>query len=407
MSVSLLLRGARQLITLHGFEEPRRGSALNDLGIIRDGAMLIEDGRITEVGPSRRIENLDRARRSFEIDATGRVVMPGFVDAHAQLVWATLPQDDGDTYADAQFHLLRSVSARRLESRARHFVNGMIRHGTTSLESNCGYGLDQRTELKLLRVQARLHRAPADVTSTYLNPPWVPDAREGAPAAYVAWLCSEMLPAIQRKSLARFVGVRCGEPVFDAEQRRRYVEAARSLGFQLKIDANGCSGSEAVRLAVELGARSVHRVAGAAAEAELLAASDTLAVLLPASTFRCGAAGGSLGRRLIDAGAAVALGSDFLPGSNSTYSMQTVVALACAHLGMSAAEAICAATYNAACAIGAAGVAGSLEVGKPADFVVLNAADYREIPCHFGVNLVQRTVKRGATIYQEGSVALR
>lgn len=403
MSGCVLVRGAKQLLTLHGAEEPRRGESLRDLGIIRDGAILIEDGRIVEVGPTRRIENLERSRGSQEIDATGRVVMPGFVDCHTQLVWPAPVANDPHSH----FNMLRSASGKRLESRARHFVDGMVRHGTTSLESNCGYGLDQRTELKVLRVQAKLNRMPADVSSTYLNPPSIPEARESAPAAYLAWLCSEMLPAIQRKSLARFVGLRCGEPVFNAEQRRMYLEAARGLGFHLKIHAGACTGSEAVRFAVETGARSVDRVSGTAADAALLAGSETMAVLLPGAAFRCGAPVGTAARQLIDAGAAVALGSDFTPGSSATYSMQTIVALACAHLGMTPAEAICAATYNAACAIGSAHAAGSLEVGKPADFVLLNAADYREIPCHFGVNLVHRTVKRGVSIYQEGRVALR
>jgi imidazolonepropionase len=404
MSGSILVRGARQLVSLHGAAEPRRGDSLKDLGIIRDGALLIEDGKITEVGPSRRIENLALSRRSEEIDATGRIVMPGFVDCHTQLVSAA---PGPDTDSDAHFHMLRNTSATRLEWRARQFVDGMIRHGTTSLVSNCGYGLDQRTELKVLRVQAKLNRAPADVESAYLNPPSVAEARESAPAAYMTWLCSEMLPAIRRKSLARCVGLRCGEPVFDAAQCRQYLDAARGLGFPLKICHGGRDGNEAVRLAVETGARSVDQMGGAAvADVELLAGSDTIAVLLPGSAFHCGAWSGA-GRQLIDAGAAVALGTDFTPGSRTTYSMQTVVALACAHLGMTPAEAICAATYNAAWAMGSAQVAGSLETGKPADFVLLNVSDHREIPCHFGVNLVHRTVKRGVTIYQEGRVALR
>ena len=405
MSGCLLVRGARQLLTLHGASGPRRGDALQDLGIIRDGALLIEDGRILEVGPSRRVENLDRARGAREIDAAGRIVMPGFVDCHTQLVWPMPFPTREAAPSDAHWNLLRNSSGKRLESRARQFIDGMVRHGTTSLDSHCGYGLDQRTELKVLRVQARLNRTPADVASSYVNPPEITDARESAPPQYLSWLCSEMLPAIQRKALARFVALRWDESVFTPEQRRRYLGAARSLGFHLKIHGRGCSNSEALRLAVETGAHSVdQRGACANGDSRLLASSGTIAVLLPSCTFACSRRNALAGREMIDAGAAVALASGFSPGAHGTFSMQTVVALACAHLGMTAAEAISAATYNAASAIGSADVAGSLEVGKLADFLILNVTDYRDLGSHFGVNLVHRTVKRGVTVYQEGRV---
>jgi imidazolonepropionase len=402
MSGTLLVRGARQLITLRGSAEPRRGAALNELGIIRDGALLIEDGRIVEVGLSRRVENLALARRPQEIDATGRVVMPGFVDSHAHLVGG-VPLLGGPAPTVGE---LRNTSAKRLESRARQFVNAMVRHGSTSLEAKSGYGLDARSEVKILRAQAMLHRAPLDIASTFLTPQWMPATYPGDPAGYLSWLCSELLPAIRRRAFARFAGLRCGETVFNMEQQRRYLETARGLGFRLKIHAGESGAHDAVSLALEVGAASVDRLRDAGpADADLLAHSNTMAVLLPGATFhggRCAPA-----RPLIDAGAAVALGSNFNPGASSTCSMPAIVALACAHLGMTPAEAICAATFNAACAIGSGQVAGSLEAGKPADLIVLNASDYREIPGRFGVNLVNRTMKRGVTIYLEGKVAGR
>ena len=418
MSGTLLVRGARQLITLRGPAEPRRGAALKELSIIRDGALLIEDGRIVEVGLSRRVENLALVRRSQEIDATGHVVMPGFVDCHTHLVWgvpslddyeARIAADQEPAHAPAPTILaLRNASAKRLESRARQFVNAMVRHGTTTLEAESGYGLDERGELKILRVQARLHRAPLDIASTFLTPRSIPAAHASDPAGYISWMCSELLPAICRRSFARFAGLRCGEQVFNMEQSRRYLEAARALGFQLKIHAGQHPASDAVRLAVEVGAASVDHLRDAGpADVDLLARSNTMAVLLPGAAFRHSNERCAPARQLIDGGAAVALGTNFNPGASSTYSMPTIVALACAHLGMTPAEAICAATFNAACAIGSGQVAGSLEVGKPADLIVLNASDYREIPYHFGANLVNRTVKRGVTIYQEGKVAAR
>ena len=419
MSGTLLVRGARQLITLRGPAEPRRGAALKELSIIRDGALLIEDGRIVEVGLSRRVENLALVRRSQEIDATGHVVMPGFVDCHTHLVWGVPWLDDYEARiataapepAQAPtptIQELRNASTKRLESRARQLVNAMIRHGTTTLNAISGHGLDVRDELKILRVQSRLHRAPLDIVSTFLAPRSIPAAHAGDPAGYLSWMCSELLPAICRRTFARFAGVRCGDQVFNMEQSRRYLETARDLGMQLKIHAGQHSAGDALRLAVEVGAASVDHLRDAGpADLDLLARSNTMAVLLPGAAFCHADEPCAPARQLIDGGAAVALGTNFNPGASSTCSMPTIVALACAHLGMSPAEAICAATFNAACAIGSGQMAGSLEVGKPADLIVLNASDYREIPYYFGVNLVSRTVKRGVTIYQEGKVAAR
>ena len=419
MSGTLLVRGARQLITLRGSAEPRRGAALKELGIIRDGALLIEDGRIVEVGLSRRVENLALVRRSQELDATGHVVMPGFVDCHAHLVRGVAWMDDGEAGiagtgdepsrgTDSTLQGLRNASAKRLEARTRQLVNAMARHGTTTLEAKSGHGLDARGELKILRVQAKLNGAPLDIASTLLTPRSLSAEHAGDPAGYLAWMCAELLPAIRRRALARFAGLRCGEGGFNMEQSRLYLETARGLGFQLKIHASRCPAADAVRLAVEARAASVEHLHDAGpADVELLARSNIMAVLLPGDAFDHGNGRCAPARQLIDGGAAVALGSNFNPGGRSTYSMAAIVALACAHLDMSPAEALCAAPFNAAWAIGSGAVAGSLEVGKPADLIVLNASDYREIPYRFGVNLVNRTVKHGVTIYQEGKVAGR
>jgi imidazolonepropionase len=282
----------------------------------------------------------------------------------------------------------------------------MIRHGTTTLEAKSGYGLDARSELKILRVHARLDRAPLDIVSTFLAARGATAAHAGDPASYLSgylsWVRAELLPAIRRKSLARFAGLAGGEGAFGEELCRGYLETARGLGFQLKIHAGQTAAGDAVRLAVEAGAVSVDGLRDASPiDVDLLARSNTMAVLLP------GDAGCAPARQLIDGGAAVALGTDFDPGASSTCSMQAIIALACAQLGMRPAEAICAATFNAACAIGSGQAAGSLEAGKSADLIVLNARDYREIPYRFGVNLVARTVKRGVTVYQEGKVAGR
>ena len=391
MSGTILVRGARQLLTLRGPAEPRRGRALGELGIIHDGALLIEDGRIAEVGPSRRIENLVQARRAQEVDTTGRVVLPGFVDCHAHLVSGAPGNGDEDAPA---LNALRSSSSRRLELRAGQIANGMARHGTMTLESTSGHGLDQRGELKILRVQSKLDGAPLDIISTFLTPRDLHDGFENRPGEYCSWLCAELLPAIRRRGLSRFFAVRCDRPLFSIHQMRGLLEAAHGLGFSIKAQGSG----EAMRLALECGAISVQDPdGGSSADWEFLSGFKAMAVLTPGTQAPA--------RKIIESGIGVALASNFNPGTRSTYSMLHVVALACEELGLQPAEAICAATVNAAYAIGAGEVAGSIEVGKPADLVVLNAADYREIPLHFGVNLVHTAIKRGATIYQEGKVA--
>ncbi len=401
MSGSLLVRGARQLLTLRGAAEPRRGAALQDLGIIRDGALLIVDGKIVEVGTTRRVENLTQAQRSDEIDATGRVVMPGFVDCHTQLVAAGTSQDeDAESPAGNRqmaVSALRSVSAKRLESRARQFIHGMVRHGTTLLGASSGYGLDDRVELKILRVQATLNHRPVGVTSTLLAPMAIPGALDAF---------SKLLTTVHRRSLVRFAGIRYDERIAGPELARAYLEAARRLGFQLKVCAGLRFRGEAIRMAVEAGAASLDGLEGAEPpDLDLLAASNTIAVLLPGTVWSHGRVGPMVARNFIDRGGAVALASNFNARTNPAYCMQSIVALGCAHLGMSAEEAICGATFNAACAIGESHGVGSLEAGKQADLIVLNTSDYRDLPRNFGVNLVHRTVKRGITIYQEGQVA--
>jgi len=411
MAASVLLRGARQLLTLRGPGTPRRGPAMQELGIIHDGALLIEDGVIVEVGVSRRVENLASARKAQEIDATGRVVMPGFVDCHTHLICGAPSLEGreqqfyhGEQWAfDGAAHAVRYESGQRLERRARLVVEGMVRHGTTCLEAKSGYGLDDSGELKILRALADLHRAPLDVVSTFL-------ASQGAHAAgewgsgRLERISSELLPKIKHRALAHYVDFDCDDRVVEKEAALQFLESARELGFRLKVHAFRSSRT-AVPLAVSMGAVSVDQEHCASTDdVEMLGRSNTIAVMLPGSSFYQQGGGGPSARALIDGGAAVALASDFNPATSPTYNMQLIIALACARQCMTPAEAICAATINAAWAIGCEDWAGSLEVGKPADLILLNAPDYREIPYHFGVNLVRTTMKRGIVIYQQGKV---
>jgi imidazolonepropionase len=398
---TVLLRGARQLLTLRGAEGPRRGAALGELGVIPDGAVLIRAGKVLEAGPSRRVENLSVARRAREINAAGRVVMPGFVDSRAQLVG---PPPVLNYANEAEFRRvcneLSALPSRRLEARAQFVLAGMTRHGTTTVAAVTHPAPGLASELKMARVLAGLHGHPLDVITTYFGAQCIPPEFAGNPAAFVETLCTGLMPAISRRKLARFAEVNCG--AFELAAARRYLECARSMRFGLSVRTGACAG--AVRLAQEMDAASVALDDIAASEIGSLAQSRTIVLLAPASLFHRRVQGYPPARALIDAGAAIALASGFGLEQGPTYNMQMVMSLASLEMGMSPAEAIAAATINGAHALGRAEQCGSLEPGKQADLVLLNVQDYREMADYFGINHVHMVLKNGGIVYQEGEV---
>jgi len=418
VSRPILIRGAKQLLTLRGAKGVRRGLALQELGIIADGAVLIRDGIIDQVGPTRRVENLAASRSALEFDATGRVVMPGFVDSHTHLISGPPWLDEYERRIEggnpvaarrglrASVQAIRSVSGARLELIAKDAIQTMLRHGTTTLEAKSGYGYDLTGEFKLLRALAALAGQPADIVPTFLASFAIPFEFGEDPERYVSRVISELLPKLQRRKLCRFVEVACENPGPVLNEARRLLEAARDKGFALKVQADQFRPTGGVGLAVELGARSAAHLehiddTGIAA----LGQSETIATLVPGSAFHLGLDRYAPARRLIEAGAAVALATGMNPDSSPTSSMQMVLSLACARMRMMPAEAITAATINAAYALGCGSSAGSLEVGKWADLIVLNVSDYREIPYQFGVNHAHFVIKRGRLVYREAAVS--
>ncbi|MDX2149334.1 MAG: imidazolonepropionase [Bryobacteraceae bacterium] len=412
----ILVRGAKQLLTLHGPTGPRRGLALNDLGVIANGALLVENGVIVAVGPSRRIENLAQARTAEVIDADGRVVLPGFVDSHTHLVCGPPRLLDyemriqGKTYQEiakkgggilSSVRAVRSLPKRSLEIAARKVIDGMVRSGTTTVEAKSGYGLDESGELKTLRILEELQGHPLDIVPTYLGAHVVPPEFEGRPNHYVEWMCRSMIPHIARRGLARFADVYCEPSAFTVDQARAYLKSAQAHGLGLKLHAEQFTRSGGALLGVELGAVSVDHLEQAdQADADALGRSNTIATLLPGSVFHLGLQRYAPARQLIDAGAAVALATDFNPGTSPTYNMQMVLSLASSQMRMTPAEGISAATINGAWALGLADRLGSLEYGKNADVVIADVPDYREIPYHFGVDVVYLTMRKGAILYR-------
>ena len=399
----VLIRGARQLLTLRGPKEPRRGSSMQELGIIPDGSVLIRDGVLAEVGPTRRVENLAVARGAVEIDATGCVVMPGLIDAHTHLVYppAASTADDEesgaehwDRFAGRSIH---HVTAKRLEAKTRVYADLMLRHGTTTIESKTGCGLDEADEIKVLRVLGQVNGAPSDVIATLLL-----RLGESALDAVAERLCIDLMEKVRRRGMARFIDLQWSGPGA-LQTAERLAGFAHRLGLRLCVHGQGAGGEGCQ--AVEWGAVSIsHLERATPRDVEALANSGTIATLLPACSFH-DQSPYAPARQLLDQGAAVALGSNFNPLLTPTLNLQSVVALAVARLRMSTAEAISAATINAAHALRCAGHAGSLEFGKAADILILETGDHRDIGHHFGSNLVSTVIKNGVVVYQRAAIA--
>ncbi len=388
---------------MRGPPEARRGSLLNEPGLIFDGSILIRDGLVQEVGTTRRVENLKAARDAVEISAAGRVVMPGFVDSHTHLAFPPpgLPHTD----TASALNSVQTSSAKSIANQVRKCLQAMARHGTTTVEVKSGCGGGPRAELKLLRALSLVNRFPVDVVTTFLLGLAAPAAGPDPAEAAVKWACEEFLPQLDSRRLAQFADIEWS-PV-ESRQRliRRYLQTAAQLGLGCRVHADGDGSLEAAALAFDLRIAGIdHLEQIAVGELGKTMASGPVITLLPGLAFHTGGRPAPA-RALIEAGAAVALGSNFNRSDSPMLNMQAVVSLACRELGLTPAEALVAATINGAHGLGRAATAGSIEHGKPADLIVCNVADYRELGYHSGMNLVHLTMKRGEFIYQEGDVA--
>ena len=408
MAEKLAITGCSQLVTLAGPARPRTGAEMRDLGVIEDGAMLVEDGRIAKTGARVAIEPLIDASYTV-IDAGRRVVMPGFVDAHTHPVFAGNRADEfeqrsaGATYAEiaargggirATVRKTREASEEELFEAAQRYIRWFVRNGTTTIEAKSGYGLSLEAELKLLRVIRRL--GPMRCVPTFLGAHEIPDEYRGQPGKYMDLVIEEMLPAVAAGSLAEYCDVFCEPGIFGLAESRKILNAARSLGLGLRLHADQLSRSGGAELAAELGAATADHLEHTDARGiAALKAAGIQPVLLPGSVYTLGSTRYPNARDMIDAGLAVVLATDFNPGSSPTPSLPIVLSLGCTHMKMTPAEAITAATINAAYSLGRGGEIGSLEAGKRADFVVHDCRNYREIAYFYGVELAFRVYVGG------------
>ena len=413
MKVDLLIHSAAQLLTLAG--GPQHGGELGRLGIIEDGAIAIVGDRILAVGDS------DELRSTLEpeetIHAVGRVVMPGFVDPHTHVVWAGDRADEFEARASGEAYMenleqgggilstvrrTREIEISALMMQSGQRLNRMLRHGTTTAEAKTGYGLELKTELRMLDAILRLDkRGPLELAPTFLPAHAVPSEHEAD--EYVDEIRNDMLPALveswgRRSNGAElpFVDVFCEEGAFDLAQSRRVLSTAQDLGFPLKIHADEFASLGGVALAVELGAASAdHLVHTPTAEIKSLGQSETVAIALPATPFGLGETEYTPAKEILEADGMLALATDLNPGTAWCESLQFVMALATRYMGLSPAQSIAACTINAAAAIGREKAIGSLEPGKQADLLILEVDSYRHLGYRFGTNLVQRVFKKG------------
>ncbi len=410
-SRALLLTHASQLLTLRGENAPRRGTQISDLGIIADGAVLIAGGKIVAVGTTDEVGRNEVAGKAEEIDCRGKVVLPGFVDSHTHPVFTNPRLIDfekritGASYEEiakagggirSSIRGVREASESQLAEHVLRALEEMAAYGTTTVEAKSGYGLSFDSEMKSLQaIKVAAEQWPGTVVATLLGAHVVPPEYRSDPEAYVAMVCEQMIPAVAEQKRASYVDVFCERGAFTPEQSVRILRSAVEHGLKTRIHVCQLTAAEISPLLGFHPASLDHMDYVGDSDLPVLAKSNTVATLLPAANYFLGLDRFPPARKLIEAGVAVALATDYNPGTSPTTSMPFVLSVACTYMKMSPAEAITAATINGACALELQYRKGSLEPGKDADIAVFEAEDYRELAYWFGVNRCQKAFLRG------------
>ncbi|KAB7704074.1 imidazolonepropionase, partial [Bacillus aerolatus] len=420
------IKHAAQLATLAAETKgPRSKEAASELGLIEDGSLWIEDGKIQAVGTTKELEKryAEKLDQAEVIDASGHLVTPGLVDPHTHVVYGGSREREfemrleGATYMDimnggggihATTRMTREATDEELIEQTTRRLDSFLAHGVTTVEGKSGYGMNLETELRQLRVMKELqHQHAIDLVPTFMGAHAVPPEFKGREDEFVDHLIHDMLPVVAKEKLAEFNDVFCEKGVFTPEQSERILEAGKEYGLIPKIHADEIEPYGGAELAAKTGAISAEHLLKASDEGiQAMAKAGTIACLLPATALYLREEAAQ-GRKMIDAGVPVAISTDCNPGSSPTTSMPLVMNLACISMRLTPAEALTAATYNAACAVNRQDKVGSLEVGKQADIVLWDVKNYQELQYLFGVNHVHSVWKKGVQVVSQldGSVA--
>lgn len=413
MGDQLLIKNAAQVVTPQG-HTAIKGASMKDVKIYENASVLIEDGHIVAVGDG--AEWAKTVPVDKQIDATGKTVLPGFVDSHTHFVFGGYRADEflwrmeGMTYMEIMerggginntMKATRNASAEELIEHSMDILEKMLAFGITTVEGKSGYGMDYDTELKQLEVMKELEqRQPVEIVRTFMGAHSIPPEYKGRNEEFLKFLVKEVMPDVKKADLAQFCDIFCEKGVFSIEESRQYLQQAKDMGFDLKIHADEIVTLGGAELGAELGCTSADHLLHASDEGiKALANSDTVATLLPTTAF-CLKEPFAPARKMIDAGCAVALATDFNPGSGFTNSVPLMIALGVIYMGMTAEEAITALTLNGAAAVGRADTIGSIEEGKQADIVILQYPSYKFLPYHTGVNIVETVIKKGKVVHQ-------
>ena len=421
MNGNLMIKNAAQLVTCSGFAA-KKGKEMADLDVISDGAVIIKEGMIEAVGTTAEVEKqFQKAgadRSGFDIiDARGKAVLPGFIDSHTHLVFGGYRAEEfswrlrGDSYMEIMQRgggIVNTVNATRKASREELTQSGirrldsMLSMGVTTAEGKSGYGLDRDTEIKQLEVMAYLDQIHyVDVVPTFLGAHAVPQDYKGREDAFIDFLTAEVLPVVADRRLAEFCDIFCEKNVFSIEQSRRLLDRARQLGFKLKLHADEIVQLGGAELAAALEAVSAdHLLQASDRGIKDMAAAGVVATLLPVTAFSLKEPYAN-GRKMIDSNCAVALATDFNPGSCFSESIPLVFALATLYMNISAEETLNALTINAAAALDRADKIGSIDAGKQGDLVILEFPSYHFIAYHIGVSTVEKVIKRGNLVFDK------
>jgi len=409
----LIIENASELATPEGgSQKPLVGKQMHALKMIKDAALAVKDCRIVALGKTATVRSAFKA--SETIDAKGKTVVPGFVDPHTHVVFAGSREDEfemrvkGASYMEIHRKgggILKTVKETRRASEAelvrhsRKTLDIMLEHGTTTLEAKSGYGLTVEAELKCLRTLRRLNEIhPIDIAATFLGAHSIPAEYEKQPDNYVKLVVEKMIPAVASSKLADFCDVFCEKGVFNVEQSRHILQAGKKYGLKLRLHADELTGFGGAELAAEVGAVSAEHLLYASDNGlRMMAECGVIAVLLPAASFSLMIDKYADARKMIAMSVPVALGTDFNP-SCWVENQQLVIALACRQMKITPAEALTASTINAAHAVCRAGEVGSLELGKKADILILDAPNHNLLGYRFGTNLVSKVIKNGKLV---------